>query len=75
MVVAGRFRPVQNSAYGRPAAEYSWPAGARPVRGRRRNPVRLALHRLERLTFRRVAYSLATIWFNGLFYRRTPGGR
>ncbi len=51
------------------------PAGARPVRRRRRNPVRLALHRLERLTFRRVVYSLATIWFNGLFYRRTLGGR
>ena len=51
------------------------PAGARPVRRRRRNPIRLALHRLERLTFRRVAYSLATIWFNGLFYRRTLGGR
>lgn len=51
------------------------PAGARPVRGQRRNPVRLALYRLERLTFRRVVYSLATIWFNGLFYRRTLGGR
>ena len=50
-------------------------AGARPVRGRRRNPVRLALHRLERLTVRRVIYSLATVWFNGLFYRRTLGGR
>ena len=51
------------------------PAGAQPVRRRRRNPVRLALLRLERLTFRQVVYSLATIWFNGLFYRRTLGGR
>ena len=51
------------------------PAGARPVRRRWRNPVRLALLRLERLTFRQVVYSLATIWFSGLFYRRTLGGR
>ena len=51
------------------------PAGARPVRRGKRNPVRLALHRLERLTFRRALYALATIWFNGLLYRRTLGGR
>ena len=57
------------------AAAAARPAAARPVRRVRRNPVRLALHRLERLTFRRVLYSLATIWFNGLLYRRTLGGR
>ena len=50
-------------------------AGARPVRKRPRNSIRLAFHRLDRLTFKRFAYSVATIWFNGLFYRRTLGGR
>ena len=48
---------------------------ARPVRRRPRHAIRLVLHRLDRLTLRRIAYSVATIWFNGLFYRRTLGGR
>lgn len=30
---------------------------------------------MARLTARRVAYAAATAWFNGLFYRRTLGGR
>ena len=50
-------------------------ADTRPARRRPRHSIRLALHRLDRLTLRRVAYSVATIWFNGLFYRRTLGGR
>lgn len=50
-------------------------ADARPVRKAPRNPMRLALYRLDRLTLRRIAYSVATIWFAGLFYRRTLGGR
>ena len=47
----------------------------RPVRRRPRHAIRLVLHRLDRLTLRRIVYSLATVWFSGLFYRRTLGGR
>ena len=50
-------------------------ADTRPVRRRPRHAIRLVFHRLDRLTLRRIVYSLATIWFNGLFYRRTLGGR
>ena len=50
-------------------------ADAGPVRRLPRNPIRLALYRLDRLSVRRVAYAVATLWFNGLFYRRTLGGR
>jgi len=50
-------------------------ADARPVRKRPRHAIRVAFHRLDRLTLRRAAYSVATLWFNGLFYRRTLGGR
>ena len=51
------------------------PADTRPVRRWPRHAVRLALYRLDRLTLRRFVYSVATIWFNGLLYRRTLGGR
>ncbi len=50
-------------------------AAVRPVRKRPRQRLQVARHRLARMTTRRIAYALATIWFNGFFYRRTLGGR
>ena len=52
---------------GRAAEE---PAGRRPIEA-----IGLARRALRRLTLRRLAYAGATLWFNGLFYRRTLGGQ
>ncbi len=56
----------------------SAPAAEEPAGGGRIGPVQaivLARYGLRRLTVRRLAYAGAALWFNGLFYRRTLGGR